>query len=64
MVKVCELPKGHLRTQLIRLGIYEGLTIECLERLPGGTVVIRRGRNQIGLGRSLADAIRVSPVED
>ncbi|HWP81743.1 MAG TPA: FeoA family protein [Bacteroidota bacterium] len=62
-VRVRELPNGVFRTQLIRLGIYEGLLIECFERLPGGTMVVRRGRSQISIGRLLAESIRVS-VED
>jgi ferrous iron transport protein A len=63
-VKLKALPKGTLRTQLVRLGIYEGMTVECLQRLPGGTVVIRNGRSQVGIGRLLAEAIHVAPVEE
>ncbi len=37
---IVEIPHGGSRMQLIRLGILKGETIRCVERLPGGTVVI------------------------
>jgi Fe2+ transport system protein FeoA len=58
-VKIISLPKGTLRAQFIRLGISEGERVMCLERLPGGTVVIQKNRQQIALGHKLAKQIVV-----
>jgi ferrous iron transport protein A len=48
-----------LRAQFIRLGISEGERVTCLERLPGGTIVIQKNRQQIALGHKLAKEIFV-----
>jgi Fe2+ transport system protein FeoA len=57
---ILELPEGILRVQLIRLGISVGDKIFCLERLPGGTVVIQKNRQEIALGHDLARQIIIS----
>ncbi len=49
-----------MKVQLIRLGISEGDRIFCLERLPGGTVVIQKNRQEIALGHELAKQILIS----
>jgi ferrous iron transport protein A len=57
--KVIKLPGGQVKSQLIRLGISEGDTLKCVERLPGGTIVIRKNRQEIALGYDLAKKIHV-----
>lgn len=59
LVKIISVPKGTLRAQFIRLGISEGERVTCLERLPGGTIVIQKNRQQIALGHKLAREILV-----
>ena len=51
----------ELRSQCIRLGLAPGSTISCIERLPGGTVVLQSARQEIALGRSLAERISLRP---
>ncbi len=58
---VC-LPTGVTKIQLIRMGISEGDTITCIERLPGGTIVIQKTRQEIALGFELAKNIQVLPI--
>jgi Fe2+ transport system protein FeoA len=58
---VC-LPTGEIKIQLIRMGISEGDTITCVERLPGGTIVIQKTRQEIALGFELAKNIQVLPI--
>jgi Fe2+ transport system protein FeoA len=58
-VRIMSVPTGALRTQFIRLGISEGERVTCLERLPGGTIVIQKNRQQIALGHKLAREILV-----
>ncbi len=59
-VWIVQVPEGKRRSQLIRLGISKGEFIRCLERLPGGTVVIEKNRREIAIGMSLAKSIFVT----
>ncbi|MEW6194556.1 MAG: ferrous iron transport protein A [Bacteroidota bacterium] len=58
-VTIIKLPSGIIRIQLIRLGITEGDTIKCIERLPGGTIVVQKNRQEIAVGYDLAKKIKV-----
>jgi Fe2+ transport system protein FeoA len=58
-VRILSVPGGALRAQFIRLGIGEGERVICVERLPGGTVVIQKHRQQIALGHKLAKRVVV-----
>ena len=63
-VKIVGLPgEGLLHAQCVRLGLVVGARVNCIERLPGGTVVIESVRQEIAIGRTLGDQIRVSKVE-
>jgi len=59
-VKIISLPDGVYRSQFIRLGIFEGQMITCLEKLPGGTLVVRKNRQEVAIGGDLAKKILVS----
>jgi Fe2+ transport system protein FeoA len=59
---VIEIPEGQSRSKLIRLGVVKGEFIRCLERLPGGTVVIQKHRQEIAIGVTLARTIVVAYV--
>ena len=58
-VRIISLPQDEIRSQLVRLGLSEGSTVECLARLPLGPVVLRCKRQEIALGRALARRIHV-----
>ncbi|MCE2503825.1 MAG: ferrous iron transport protein A [Chlorobi bacterium] len=58
--EILELPTDpELRSQCIRLGLSVGERFCCVERLPGGTVVAQAHRQEIAIGRGLADEISV-----
>jgi Fe2+ transport system protein FeoA len=59
-IKILYLPDGLVRTQMIRFGIIEGEIVKCLERLPGGTILIQKNRQEIAIGLQLAKNIIVS----
>ncbi len=61
-VRITQLPDGDSRSQLIRLGLIEGAEIECLERLPGGTLVLSYSRQELALSAGLAASITVSAL--
>jgi Fe2+ transport system protein FeoA len=54
------LPEGEIRSQFIRLGLVEGAVIRCIDRLPGGTIVLEFSRQEIALSGDLAAAITIS----
>jgi ferrous iron transport protein A len=57
---ILDIPEGQNRAKLIRLGVVRGEFIRCLERLPGGTVVIQKHRQEIAIGVALARTILVA----
>ena len=63
-LRVFDIPRGVEGTRLIRLGIVKGVVIRCLERLPGGTIVIGINRQEIAIGVPLAKTILVESASD
>ena len=61
-VRIAELPLGTMRSQLIRIGLMEGTVVECLERLPGGTLVLLHSRQEVAVSTELAASITVSAL--
>jgi ferrous iron transport protein A len=59
LITILQLPTGTIRSQLIRLGLTEGGTLKCIERLPGGTLVVQKNRQEIAVGFDLAKKIKV-----
>ena len=60
---ILSLPESaELRSQCIRLGLCIGARFVCIQRLPGGTIVVETNRQEIALGRSLAVSIGVDLV--
>ncbi len=59
-VLIVKVPEGKGKSQLIRLGILKGEFVRCIERLPGGTVVIEKNRREIAIGMALAKSIFVA----
>lgn len=57
---IIDIPEGRSRERLIRLGILKGQWIKCIERLPGGTVVIEKNHQEIAIGATLAKTILVA----
>jgi len=57
--RVANIPDEDLRTQLLRFGITTGSEVCCHCRIPLGPVIVRFGGQEIALGRSLAQQIRV-----
>ena len=60
---VIKLPSGEIKSQLIRLGISEGDKIKCSQRLPGGTIVVQKNRQEIAIGFDLAKKIKVIEIK-
>ena len=63
-LRIVSVPHGTLKAQFVRLGIHEGEKVKCLERLPGGTIVVQKNRQQIAIGHQLAKQIMVVVLGD
>jgi len=61
-VWIVQILEGKGKNQLIRLGISKGDFMRCLERLPGGTIVIEKNRREIAIGMALAKSIFVAVI--
>ncbi|HEY3366181.1 MAG TPA: FeoA family protein [Symbiobacteriaceae bacterium] len=60
---ITDIADDFVRLQAIRFGIAEGARAICQTVLPGGPVVVRKGKQEMALGRNLASRIQVRPVE-
>jgi len=47
------------RAQALRFGMGVGASVVCTSVLPGGPVIVRSGRQEIAIGRTLAGRIGV-----
>jgi len=57
------VPPGISFAHFVRVGMHQGERVRCLERLPGGTIVLQKNRQQLAIGRSLAEKILVVVLE-
>lgn len=61
-IEIVAIADEIIRAQAIRFGIAAGAKVECAEKLPAGPVVIAKGRQEIAVGRRLAENIEVRPA--
>lgn len=57
---ICELPDEEIRYHLMRMGLSSGDKVTCAQRLPGGTIVLKKKRQEIAIGFELAKKIMIS----
>lgn len=60
---VREIIDPEMKMKAIRFGVIQGAEIVCAEKLPYGPVVIRKGRQELAVGRKLAGRIIVEPFK-
>jgi len=56
---VTHVDNDHARITALRFGMAEGACVRCVTRIPAGPIVLRAGRQEIAVGRSLARQIGV-----
>ncbi len=54
------IPDSTVRVQVVRFGLSIGSIVTCQSVMPGGPVILRRGFQEIAIGRDLARTIQVS----
>ncbi|MDF1611070.1 MAG: FeoA family protein [Stygiobacter sp.] len=63
-LKITKLPTGDIKSQLIRLGLSEGDKLKCTHKLPGGTIVVKKNRQEIAIGFDLAKKIKIHELNE
>lgn len=58
-LEIISVDDDHARVQALRFGMSEGASVECVTRIPAGPLVLKSGRQEIAVGRSLAKRIQV-----
>lgn len=61
-IKIIKIENRELKTQAIRIGIYEGAVFLCSEKLPGGPIVLQNRMQEVAVGRGLAEDIEVEGI--
>lgn len=57
--EIVAVDDDHARVQALRFGMSEGACVECITRIPAGPIVLKSGRQEIAVGRALAERIQV-----
>ncbi|MFA6234662.1 MAG: ferrous iron transport protein A [Bacteroidota bacterium] len=60
--RIERLPAGEIRSRFIRIGLVEGAIVSCMEKLPGGTIVLEFSRQEVALSGDLAGSIEISQL--
>lgn len=61
VLEIVSVDDAHARVQALRFGMAEGACVECITKVPAGPLVIKSGRQEIAVGRRLAEQIQVKP---
>jgi len=61
-VRITKINNKDIKTQAIRIGIYEGADFLCSERLAGGPVILQNRMQEVAIGRRLAEGIEVERI--
>lgn len=59
-IRIISIPDEVIRVQAIRFGIAEGSVVTCQEKVPAGPIVLRINKQEIAIGRNLANRIDVA----
>jgi ferrous iron transport protein A len=59
LLEIMSVDDDHARIQAMRFGMSQGACVDCITRIPAGPIVLRSGRQEIAVGRSLAGRIQV-----
>ncbi|WP_324824248.1 ferrous iron transport protein A [Sinanaerobacter sp. ZZT-01] len=62
-VQILSIPNTDVRSQALRLGMMEGSSVLCLEKLRHGPIVLLVENQQIAIGYLLTQNIRIIPLK-
>ena len=58
-IEIVSVDDQHARVQALRFGMAEGACVKCVTKIPAGPLVLKSGRQEIAVGRALAERISV-----
>ncbi|MBP8629062.1 MAG: ferrous iron transport protein A [Negativicutes bacterium] len=58
-VRILKIEDETIRAQAIRFGISSGSEVKCSEKIVAGPIIISKGKQEIAIGRKLAERITV-----
>lgn len=58
-LEIVSIQNDDARIQALRFGLGAGAVALCVTKVPGGPIVLKSGRQEIAIGRKLADSITV-----
>jgi Fe2+ transport system protein FeoA len=58
-VRICAIDAADVRGQALRLGLGVGAIATCAAVIPRGPIVLSKARQEIAVGRPIAEAIQV-----
>lgn len=61
--RILGIDDDRARGQAIRFGMGEGALLSCITKVPAGPLVMRSGRQEIAIGRQLAQRIRIEHLD-
>ena len=59
-IRILAIPQEEIRAQAIRFGISIGSEAECAEKIMAGPIVLAKGKQEIAIGRRLAENIKIA----
>ena len=59
-IRILAIQQEEIRAQAIRFGISIGAEVECAEKIMAGPIVIAKGKQEIAIGRRLAENIKIA----
>lgn len=62
-IAIVGIEDKNVRVQAIRLGISEGSSLYCVEKLPAGPIILKSRMQEVAVGRKLAQQIIIEKVE-
>ncbi|MCF8002296.1 MAG: ferrous iron transport protein A [Halanaerobiales bacterium] len=57
--KIKHIADDMVRLKSLRMGISEGSSLNCNQKIPGGPVIVKHNYQEIAIGRKLADNIEI-----
>lgn len=62
-VRILTINNKNIKSQAIRIGLYEGAVFMCSEKLPKGPIILQNKLQEIAIGRGLASNIVIEGVK-
>lgn len=61
-LQIVNIKDALVRSQAIRLGIFEGSRMQCAEIVPHGPIILKNRKQEVAIGYKLAHKIKVERV--